>query len=104
MLKTILNPRQTLKVIQIIHRQIIPKLSPDYVKTWIEKTEINTTEKLKLLEQYDTAKSIILSDAQNEYKNKQSFEFPKETSEIETERNRTFNLYPNVIVKQKILL
>ena len=55
-----------------------PKLSPDYFKTLTKKTEINTTKKLKLLEQqYDAAKSIILSDGQDEYENKQPFEFPK---------------------------
>ena len=79
------------------------KLSPDYFKTFTEKIETNTTEKLKFLEQqYDAAKSIIFSDAQDEYENKQPFEFPKETSELETKPNRTFNLYPNVIfVKQR---
>ena len=77
-----------------------PELSPDHFKTLTEKTEINTYEKLKLLEQeYDAAKSIILSDAQDEYENKQPFEFPNETSELETKPNRAFNLYPNVIVK-----
>ena len=42
------------------------KLSPDYLKALNEneKAEIDTTEKLKLLEQqYDAAKTIILSDA-----------------------------------------
>ena len=68
----------------------------------VEKTEINTTEKLKLLEQqYDAAKSIILSDAHDEYENKQPFEFPKESSELESKPNRTFTLYPNVILKQR---
>ena len=79
-----------------------PELSPDHFKTLTEKTEINTNEKLKLLEQeYDAAKSIILSDAQDEYENKQPFEFPNETSELETKPNRAFNLYSNVIVKQR---
>ena len=79
-----------------------PELSPDYFKTLTEKTEINTIEKLKLLEQqYDAAKSIILSDAHDEYENKQPFEFPKEFSQLETKPNRTFNLYPNVILKQR---
>ena len=79
-----------------------PELSPDYFKTLTEKTEINNTEKLKLLEQqYDAAKSIILSDAHDEFKNKQPFEFPKEFSELETKPNRTFNIYPNVILKQR---
>ena len=41
-----------------------------------------------------------MSDAHNEYENKQPFEFPKEFSELETKPNRTFNLYPNVILKQ----
>ena len=78
------------------------ELSPDYFKTLTQKTEINTTEKLKLLEQqYDVAKSIILSDAQDEYENKQPFEFPKKTSELETKPNKAFNLYPNFIVKQR---
>ena len=27
--------------------------------------------------------------------------FPRESSELETKPNRTFNLYPNVIVKQR---
>ena len=79
-----------------------PELSPDHFKTLTEKTEINTNEKLKLLEEeYDAAKSIILSDAQDEYENKQPFEFPNETSELETKPNRAFNLYPNVIVKER---
>ena len=42
-----------------------------------------------------------MSDAEDEYENKQPFEFPKETSELETKPNRTFNFYPNVIVKQR---
>ena len=64
------------------------ELSPDYFKTLTEKTEINTTEKLKLLEQqYDAAKNIILSDANDELENKQHFEFPKEFSELETKTN-----------------
>ena len=36
----------------------------------------------------------------NKYENKQPFEFPKEFSELETKPNRTFNLYPNVILEQ----
>ena len=60
------------------------------------KPEATTIE-----QQYDAAKSIILSDAQDEYENKQPFEFSTETSELETKPNRTFNLYPNVIVKQR---
>ena len=60
-----------------------PELSPDYFKTLTEKTGTNTTKKLKLLEQqYDVAKSVILSDALDEYENKQNFEFPKEFSEL----------------------
>ena len=70
-----------------------PGLSPDYFKTLTEKTEINTNEKLKLLEQqYDAAKSIILNDAHDNYENKQPFEFPKEFSELERKPNRTFNV------------
>ena len=42
-----------------------------------------------------------MSDAQDEYENKKPFEFSTETSELETKPNRTFNLYPNVIVKQR---
>ena len=42
-----------------------------------------------------------MSDAQDEYENKQPFEFPRETSELETKPNQTFNFYPNVIVKQR---
>ena len=42
-----------------------------------------------------------MSDAEDEYENKQPFEFPKETSELETKPNRPFNFYPNVIVKQR---
>ena len=62
-----------------------PELLPDYFKTLTEKKEINTTEKLKCLEQqYDAAKTIILCDAQDECENKEPFEFPKETSELET--------------------
>ena len=58
---------------------------PDYFKTLTEKKEINTIEKLKCLEQqHDAAKTIILCDAQDEYENKEPFEFPKETSELET--------------------
>ena len=77
------------------------ELSPDYFKTLTEKTEINTTEKLKLLEQqYDAAKNIILSDAHDEYENKQPFEFPKEFSELETKPNNNPSP-PNVIEKQK---
>ena len=52
-------------------------------------------------QEYDAVKSIILSDAQDEYENKQPFEFPSETSELETKPNRAFNLYPNVIVKER---
>ena len=60
-----------------------PELSPDYFKKLTEKTGTNTTKKLKLLEQqYDVAKSVILSDAHDEYENKQNFEFPKEFSEL----------------------
>ena len=78
-----------------------PELSPDYFKTLTEKTEINTTEKLKLLEQqYDAVKNIILSDAHDEYENKQPFEFPKEFSELETKPNNNPSP-PNVIEKQK---
>ena len=78
-----------------------PELSPDYFKTLTEKTEINTTEKLKLLEQqYDTAKNIILSDANDEYENKQPFEFPKEFSELEAKANDNPSP-PNVLEKQK---
>ena len=77
------------------------ELSPDYFKTLTEKTEINTTEKLKLLEQqYDAAKNIILTDAHDEYENKQSFEFPKEFSELETKPNNNPSP-PNVLEKQK---
>ena len=80
-----------------------PKLSPEYFKTLTEKTEINTSRKLKLLEQqFGAVKSIILSDAQDKYENKQPFEFHIETSEFkETKPNGTLNLYPNVIEKQK---
>ena len=46
-------------------------------------------------------KSIILSDAHDKYENKQPFEFPKEFPELEIKPNRTFNLYPNVILKQR---
>ena len=42
-----------------------------------------------------------MSDAQEEYENKQTFQFPKETSELETKPKRTFDLYPNVIVKER---
>ena len=77
------------------------ELSPDYFKTLTEKTEINTTEKLKLLEQqYDAVKNIILSDAHDEYEKKQPFEFPKEFSELETKPNNNPSP-PNVIEKQK---
>ena len=77
-------------------------LSPDYFKILTERKEINTTKKLKLLKpQYDAGKSIILSDAQGEYENKQPFEFPKETSELETKPKRTFDLYSNVTVKER---
>ena len=44
---------------------------------------------------------ITLSDAQDEYENKQPFEFPSETSELETKPNRAFNLYPNVTEKER---
>ena len=79
-----------------------PKLSPEYFKTLTEKTEINTSRKLKLLEQqFGAVKSIILSDSQDKYENKQPFEFHIETSEFkETKPNGTLNLYPNVIEKQ----
>ena len=78
-----------------------PELSPDYFKILTEKTEINTTEKLKLLgQQYDAAKNIILSDANDEYENKQPFEFPKEFSELETKANDNPSP-PNVLEKQK---
>ena len=77
------------------------ELSPDYFKTLTEKTEINTTEKLKLLEQqYDAVKNIILSDAHDEYENKQPFEFSKEVSELETKPNNNPSP-PNVLEKQK---
>ena len=70
-----------------------------------EKTEINATENLELLEeQYDAAKSITLSDAQDEYEKKQPFESPKETSQLERKPNRTFNLYSKVIVKNHTAL
>ena len=43
-----------------------------------------------------------MSYVQDEYENKQSFEFSIETSEfIEAKPNRTFNLYPNLIEKQR---
>ena len=42
-----------------------------------------------------------MSDAQGEYENKQPFEFPKETSELETKPKRTFDLYSNVTVKER---
>ena len=42
-----------------------------------------------------------MSDAHDEYENNQSFEFSKEFSELETKPNRTFNLYPNVILKER---
>ena len=62
MLKTILNPRQILKVTHHNYSSTSasntsyfnlqePELSPDYFKTLTEKTEINTTKKLKRLEQ-----------------------------------------------------
>ena len=78
-----------------------PELSPDYFKTLTEKTEINTTVKLKLLEQqYDAAKNIILSDANEEYENKKPFEFSKEFSELETKANDNPSP-PNVLEKLK---
>ena len=65
-----------------------PELLPDYFKALTEKTETNTTKKLKLLEQqYDAAKNIILSDVHDKYENKQPFEIPKEFSELETKPN-----------------
>ena len=77
------------------------ELSPDYFRTLTEKTEINTTEKLKLLEQqYDAVKNIILSDAHDEYENKQPFEFPKEFFELETKPNNNPSP-PDVLEKQK---
>ena len=82
------------------------ELSPDYFKTLTEKTEINTTEKLKLLEQqYDAVKNIILSDAHDEYEKKQPFEFPKEFSELETKPNNNaifddFQAIPNFHIVQ----
>ena len=79
-----------------------PERSPDYFKALTEKTEINSTEKQKLLEQqYHTVKTIILSDAQDEYENKQPFEFPKEIPGLETKPNKTFNLYTNITMKQR---
>ena len=41
-----------------------------------------------------------MRDAQDKYENK-PFEFLNETSELETNPNRTFNLYPNAIVRQR---
>ena len=41
-----------------------------------------------------------MSDAHNEYENKQPFEFPKEFSELETKPNNTPSP-PNVLEKQK---
>ena len=42
-----------------------------------------------------------MSDLQSKHENKQPFEFPKETSELEAKTNRTFKLYANVTVKQR---
>ena len=42
-----------------------------------------------------------MCDAQDKYENKQPFEFPKETFELETKPNKDFNLFPNLIVKQR---
>ena len=77
------------------------EFSPDYFRTLTEKAEINTTRKLKLLEQqYDAAKNIIFSDAHDECESKQPFEFPEEFSELETKPNNNPSS-PNVIEKQK---
>ena len=66
MLKTILNLGQILTVIQVINWQALT-----------EKQKSIPPKKIKLLEQQcDAVKSIILSDAQDEYENKQPFEFP----------------------------
>ena len=43
-----------------------------------------------------------MSDAQDEYENKQPFKFPNETPAfIETKPKRIFNFYPNVVEKQR---
>lgn len=45
-------------------------------------------------------KSVIWSDAEDTYQNKQPFEFPNEIFELQTKPNRTFNSYPDVNAKQ----
>ena len=43
-----------------------------------------------------------MSHAQDEYKNKQSLKLPDKTYEfIESKPNRIFNLYPNLVEKQR---
>ena len=80
-----------------------PELLPDYFEILTETTEINTNEKLKLWEQqYVTARSIVLSDAQDEYENKKAFWVPQRNSCIY--RNKTkekLYVYPNVVGKQR---
>ena len=58
------------------------------------------TTKTFLEQRYDAVKSVIWSDAQDEYQNKQPFEFPNEIFELQTKPNRTFNFYPDVNAKQ----